>query len=135
MENGLFTFYKTFARAMSNANLDLNAITKACEELKSAGIINIREKFLRMLIGEWMEDRELKKIGSLFEAVVNSAIPDISVRVIDEELDWSSREVTVLGATARQSFPSPMYSHCTLSQVKKPGKVLEAGGREEDMAK
>jgi hypothetical protein len=123
VENGLFTFYETFARALSNANLDLNAITKAREELKSAGFINVRERVLRMPIGEWMDDRELKEIGSLFEAVVKSAIPDIAVRAIDEELDWSSHEVTVLGATARQSFPSPMYFPLYIVTGQKPSMV------------
>ena len=105
---------------MSNANLDLNAITKAREELKYAGFINIREDVLRMPIGKWMEDGELKEIGCLFEAVVRSAIPGIAIRAIDEGLDWSSREVTVLGARARQSFPSPIYFPLYIVTGQKP---------------
>lgn len=52
-----------------------------------------------MLIGEWMEDLELKEIGELFEVVVKLAIPDIAMRAIEEGLDdWSSRKVIDLGA-------------------------------------
>jgi hypothetical protein len=79
MEHGVFTPYKIFARAMSNANWGPDSITKALEELKPAGFINIREDVLRMPIGEWIEDRELKENGGLFEAVVKSTIPDIAI--------------------------------------------------------
>jgi hypothetical protein len=120
VENDLFDFYEILAKAMSAANLDLNAITKAREELISAGFIKVREKVLRMPIGEWMEDRELKEIGSLFETVVKSAIPDIAMRAIEEGLDWSEREVTVLGAKASLSFPSPMYFPLYIVTGQKP---------------
>lgn len=125
VENGLFDFYEILANAMSTANLDLNAITKAREELISAGFINVREKVLRMPIGKWMEDRELKEIGSLFETVVRSAIPDIAMRAIEDGLDWSPREVTVLGAKASLSLPSPMYFPLYIVTGQKPasGKV------------
>ena len=52
VENGLFDFYETLAKAMSTANLNLNIITKARDELKSIRFINVKKKVLRMPIGE-----------------------------------------------------------------------------------
>jgi hypothetical protein len=106
---------------MSKGNLDLSAITNTREELISAGFINVREEVLRMPIGKWMEDPELKEIGRLFELVVKSAIPDIAIRAIEEGLeDWSSREVTVLGAQAKGSLGSPMYFPLHIVTGQKP---------------
>jgi len=107
MRNGLFDFYQTLANAMSSVSLNLNAITKSREELISAGFVNVQEKVLRMPIGDWMEDPELKAIGKLFKRVVKSAIPDIAMRTIQEGLGWSWEEVTVLGARAKMSLSSP----------------------------
>lgn len=121
VENALSNFYRRLAEAMLKANLDLNAITKTREELISAGFINVRQEVLRMPIGEWMEDPELKKIGKLFEHVVKSAVPDIAMRAIGEGLDgWSWQEVTVLGAQAKQSLGSPMYFPLHIVTGQKP---------------
>jgi hypothetical protein len=119
VENALSDFYQRLAEAMSKANLDLNAITKTREELLSAGFINVREEVLRMPIGDWMQDPELKEIGRLFELVVKSAIPDIAMRAIEEGLHWSSREVTILGARAR-SLGLPMYFPLYIITGQKP---------------
>ena len=121
MENHLSDFYKLFARAMSVAGLDLNAILKAREELESAGFINVREMVIKMPIGDWMEDGELKEIGHLYEDVMRSSIPGTAMRAIIENMDWSWLEVTVLGALAKHnSFPTSMYFPLHIVTGQKP---------------
>jgi hypothetical protein len=86
VNNGNFEFHQTLATAMGKQNFNLQAITAATSELESAGFINVRERVLKMPIGGWHDDPELKEIGGTFRLVMKESIPEIGMRVIQENL-------------------------------------------------
>ena len=104
MNNGNFEFHQTLATAMEKHNFNLQAITAATSELESAGFINVRERVLKMPIGGWHDDPELKEIGETFRLVMKEAIPEIGMRVIQENLGWSWEQMMVLGGKAKGSL-------------------------------
>jgi hypothetical protein len=117
VKNGNFDFHQTLTEAMAKRNFDLHAVTNAVNKLDSAGFINVQEKVLKMPIGGWPEDPELKKIGEVFRLVMEDAIPEVGMRAIQESLDWSWEQMMVLGAKAKQSLDLPVQTYFPLHIV------------------
>ena len=65
-----------------------------------------------------MEDPKLKEIGEQFQLVLNSAIPHMAARAVEEGLDYSM--LTILAAQAKQSLGSPMYFPLYIVTGQKP---------------
>jgi hypothetical protein len=89
---------------MEKHNFNLQAITAVTSELESAGFINVRESVLKMPIGGWHDDPELKEIGEIFRLVMKEAIPEIGMRVIQENLGWSWQGKGELGSSIPDIF-------------------------------
>jgi hypothetical protein len=117
VNNGNFEFHQTLATAMGKQNFNLQAITAATSELESAGFINVRERVLKMPIGGWHDDPELKEIGGTFRLVMKESIPEIGMRVIQENLRWSWEQMTVLGGKAKESLDLPFRTYFPLHIV------------------
>jgi hypothetical protein len=117
VNNGNFEFHQTLATAMEKHNFNLQAITAATSELESAGFINVRERVLKMPIGGWHDDPELKEIGEIFRLVMKEAIPEIGMRVIQENLGWSWEQMMVLGGKAKGSLDLPFRTYFPLHIV------------------
>jgi hypothetical protein len=88
VNNSNFEFHQTLATAMEKHNFNLQAITAVTSEP----------------IGGWHDDPELKEIGEIFRLVMKEAIPEIGMRVIQENLGWSWQGKGELGSSIPDIF-------------------------------
>ena len=70
-----------------------------------------------------MEDLKLQEIGEQFQLVLNSAIPHLAERAVEEGLD--DLMLMILAAQAKQSLDSRMYFPLYIVTGQKPGGHLK----------
>jgi len=106
VRNGNFDFHQTLTEAMAKRKLDLHAVITVANKLDSAGFSNVRERVLKMPIGGWHDEPELKEIGEFFRSAMKEAIPEIGMRAIQENIGWSWEQMIVSGGMAKGELES-----------------------------
>ncbi|KAJ4302533.1 hypothetical protein N0V88_002682 [Collariella sp. IMI 366227] len=95
------------------------------EWVRDAGFTNVKHELIRIPLGSWPRDRNLKQIGRYNLAQNLSGLEAFSLRLLCDVQGWSKEEVTVLLAKVRKeflttSFHSMFYFHVVYGQ--KPAK-------------
>jgi len=104
-ENYAFRKFLEFVRdGVANLGSDLNGVTKLHGMMAEAGFVNIREEKLKLPIGTWARDKNLKVAGLFWRTAIMDGLMAVAKRPLEKGLGWTLAEIEVLLVDVRKSL-------------------------------
>ncbi|KAK5100977.1 hypothetical protein LTS08_004583 [Lithohypha guttulata] len=86
---------------------ELQVLEKTADNLRASGFSDVEQHGFKWPIGTWPKRKELKKLGRLVYAHIDTGLENWTLRLLTSVLGWSAEEVYVLCANVRQDLCNP----------------------------
>lgn len=128
-EWGLSKWSKWIVYATQEAGRPLRIAHNVRKWMVEAGYVDIEEVIIKIPIGSWPANTQLKKLGKLFSALISDTLAAASYKTFNEVLGWSREEIEIFLADTRKSMETRKvhsYYKCHTVYGRRPSPEEEA---------
>ncbi|KPM39196.1 hypothetical protein AK830_g7331 [Neonectria ditissima] len=117
-DSPLVTWIDVFEKMGEVLGKTFFACEKACDAIKDAGFVNVHERRIKLPIGTWPKDKQLKHWGAWNSQFLLQGLEGFSIRGLTDMLGWSYEEAQVFLARMRKELLDPnVHSYIDLCVV------------------
>lgn len=106
-DNGIAGWNKVGFAVHDVLKTELQILDTIEEKIGNAGFTDIVGQNFKWPIGPWPKDKQLKVLGRLCRAHIDSGLENWTLRLVTTVLGWTAEEVYVLCANVRQDITNP----------------------------
>lgn len=124
----LTKWHKWMIYAMQEIGRPFDIAPKIKQWLVEAGYVDVQEVVVKIPIGGWPANSQLKKLGKHFQALVADSLAAASYKTFSEGLGWDREEIEIFLADTRKSMETKKvhsYYRCHTVYGRRPAPEEE----------
>lgn len=103
-DNQVAAFFQNVKDGLAAFNIDLLAMERNKELLRSAGFVNVEERVIKVPLGEWPKDPTMKTIGMYNRSMIYDGLHGLAMGPFTRGLKWSPESVEVFLVGVRKAL-------------------------------
>ncbi|PGH13947.1 hypothetical protein AJ79_03362 [Helicocarpus griseus UAMH5409] len=100
-DNNVVKMINLLGEACDKAGRELNPGPKLEQWVKDAGFVNVNHRILKLPVGTWPKDKQLKQIGAFMTMQYTEGIDAVTNVPFTQSLGWKKSEVEVFNAKVK----------------------------------